>query len=102
MLTNIEIRQKWDRKFTEIKVIGEVDIFRQVVYWSVVNEQYSNSNNPFITILGVWLCTMIQEVVKGREESQDLTYILYKHATHPSRPVLSGVIRYTTVYNSLG
>lgn len=37
---------------------------------------------------------IVQNITKRRVESQDLTYMLYKNATHPSKPEVPGVVRY--------
>ena len=40
---------------------------------------------------------IVQVITQRRDESQDMSYILYKNATHPSRPEIPNVVRYDTV-----
>lgn len=48
--------------------------------------------------IGVADRDIVQNITQRQDESNDLKYILYKNATHPSRPEVPGVVRYIGIW----
>ena len=51
--------------------------------------------------IGVSDRDIVQKVTQQHHESEDMLYIIYKNATHPSRPEQPGVVRYVNSSNNV-
>ena len=47
--------------------------------------------------MGVSDRDIVQNVTQRQHESEDMTYLLYKNATHPSKPEQPSVVRYVRI-----
>jgi len=84
MINNLELRRRWDRQFPVIDVIEQHPTHR-VVYWLV-------KMPPAVADRDI-----VQYISQRTDESTDTTTILYRNATHPSRPERRGIVRAETI-----
>ncbi|XP_065844349.1 START domain-containing protein 10-like [Oscarella lobularis] len=86
LLTDIDLRKKWDTQFASIEVIESNDDHK-VIHW-VGKFPFPCKNRDVVQT-----CT----VRKG----DDKTMILYKHATHPKAPPQSNLVRAQTIFSGV-
>ena len=120
MIHNLEIRKEWDKQFPVIDVIETHKHYRVVYWWTVA----STCLRHFVDTSNIWQCVfcvdncspylslslspfrrismppgvadrdLVQNIGKRYDEATNSTFLLYRNASHPSRPPRSGIVRW--------
>ncbi|XP_065844791.1 steroidogenic acute regulatory protein, mitochondrial-like [Oscarella lobularis] len=84
LVTNYELRQKWEKRFYVVKVLEEFPTYK-TVYWAVKFPPPCSNRD-------------VVQHIKIKVDG-DATMILYKHTTHPAMPEQPGIVRSETIFS---